>query len=261
MLTLAARVHISPSKHLTRTLLALSPHPSSTRQYNDKIDVDHSASTQAKHSIFQLFSWKLTHQPHEPTLHCNPRFRSREQRPQFDADPTPSIENWDLWFQQSSSSSQASPLSPELLYAFHLPSPMSKRARESPTPEKSHKRERYDPGKFLTCSFVVVAHPARQCILDEWKLPKRVWSNTNYRPQLLRSRYPHFQFHIISYNILAQRLIEDNRRLYNGCAEADLDWSQRRDRLLSEILNQDADVRVHHQLRRRSKSDDRNAYV
>lgn len=78
--------------------------------------------------------------------------------------------------------------------------------------------------------------------LDELILPKRTWSDTNYKEHLIRSRYHHFNFSILSYNILAQQLIDDNPFLYNDCVENHLGWNRRKERLLKEILQQDADV-------------------
>ena len=66
----------------------------------------------------------------------------------------------------------------------------------------------------------------------------------SYKDHLMKSRYYHFTFHIISYNILAQRLIEDNRSLYDDCFKDDLEWKRRKELLLREILNQNADVCV-----------------
>ncbi len=76
----------------------------------------------------------------------------------------------------------------------------------------------------------------------ESNLPKRLWSSTIYEQHLLKSRYHHFNFHIISYNILAQKLIEDNPSLYDDCLKNHLEWNHRKDRLLREILKQDADA-------------------
>ncbi len=69
-----------------------------------------------------------------------------------------------------------------------------------------------------------------------------MWSHTNYDEHLIKSHYYHFNFHIISYNILAQKLIDDNPFLYDDCLESNLDWNRRKERLLQEILKQDADV-------------------
>jgi len=71
-----------------------------------------------------------------------------------------------------------------------------------------------------------------------------MWSNTIYEEHLTKSRYHHFNFHIISYNILAQKLIETNPLLYDDCLESNLEWNRRKERLLREILKQDADVKI-----------------
>lgn len=78
--------------------------------------------------------------------------------------------------------------------------------------------------------------------LDREKLPKRLWSMTDYEDRLKTSHHEHFLFRLISYNILAQRLIEDNPFLYENCQEHHLFWNRRRDRLFNEILDQNADV-------------------
>lgn len=76
----------------------------------------------------------------------------------------------------------------------------------------------------------------------ESNLPKRLWSHTAYDEHVPKSRYHHFNFHIISYNILAQKLIEDNPFLYDDCLDNNLEWNRRSERLLNEILKQNADV-------------------
>ncbi|CAF1488521.1 unnamed protein product, partial [Rotaria sordida] len=124
---------------------------------------------QLSHYLINLHSWKLTHQPHEPTLHWNYRFR-QQQHLQIDLEE----EDQSIYC-------------PKILN-FPL---MSKRRREfSPSLEISNKREK-------SSHF-------------ELKLPKRIWSNTNYEEHLIKSRYYHFNFHIISYNIFAQKLIKNN---------------------------------------------------
>lgn len=69
-----------------------------------------------------------------------------------------------------------------------------------------------------------------------------MWWHTGYEERLERSHYRHFNFHIISYNILAQQLIEDNPFLYDDCVDENLHWNRRKERLLHEIFKQDADV-------------------
>lgn len=73
-------------------------------------------------------------------------------------------------------------------------------------------------------------------------LPKRNWTTTDYKQRIKNSHFEHFSFRILSYNILAQQLIQDNRNLYSYCTNYDLDWLQRRDRLLDEIIYHNADV-------------------
>ncbi|CAF1595984.1 unnamed protein product [Adineta ricciae] len=101
---------------------------------------------------------------------------------------------------------------------------MPKRSRDlqSPEVEIPRKRDKYSQLDF--------------------HLPKRTWSNTTYQAHLEKSRYHHFNFHLVNYNILAQKLIEDNPSLYADCLDQDLHWHRRKERLLRELLKQDADI-------------------
>ena len=97
MLTFIARINIYPSsQRLTRSLLFKSSIPSSTRQYHHSED-----QPQFSQFLVSLHSWKLTHQPREPNLQWNSRFRPQQQIKVEEHDQ-PS-ENWDLWFQQHQS--------------------------------------------------------------------------------------------------------------------------------------------------------------
>ncbi|CAF3404623.1 unnamed protein product, partial [Rotaria sp. Silwood2] len=168
---------------------------------------------QLSHYLINLHSWKLTHQPHEPTLHWNYRFR-QQQHLEIDLEEDQSSEYWDWWFEQNQSTILL-PFSENQVYCpkiLNFPS-ISKRQREfSLSLEISNKREK-------SSHF-------------ELKLPKRIWSNTNYGEHLIKSRYYHFNFHIISYNILAQKLIENNLFLYDDCLEDKAKWNRRKERLL-----------------------------
>lgn len=53
-----------------------------------------------------------------------------------------------------------------------------------------------------------------------------------------------FHFTVMSYNILAQDLLEANQQLYSHCPLEALDWSNRYNLLLQEILQWMPDVRV-----------------
>ena len=70
-------------------------------------------------------------------------------------------------------------------------------------------------------------------------LPYRQWSNIT--SQRYDRKY-YFQFHLVCYNILAQTLLETNSFLYWNCFRNNLQWYRRRERLLRELLRQDADV-------------------
>jgi hypothetical protein len=99
MLTLVARINIySSSQRLTRSLLFHSSISSNIRQYHHS--EGQSTQPQFSHYLVSLHSWKLTHQPREPSLHWNSRFRPQQQI-EVEEHDQPS-ENWDLWFQQHS---------------------------------------------------------------------------------------------------------------------------------------------------------------
>jgi hypothetical protein len=154
MLTLATRINIySSSQRLTRSLLSSSSTLSNTRQYHSG-----ESQTEFSHYLINLHSWKLTHQPYEPNLHWNPRFRQQQQKIEIEEDQ--STENWDSWFQQPPApplipfSQRNNLFSQDQLY-FLDPShytPMPKRRRESQTPspfiEQPNKREKYHHCKF-----------------------------------------------------------------------------------------------------------------
>eukprot|EP00794_Sanderia_malayensis_P019937 gene19937-21890_t len=51
-----------------------------------------------------------------------------------------------------------------------------------------------------------------------------------------------FDFTVLSYNVLADQLLNDNRRLYEGYADWILGWDYRKNNLLKEIVTYNADV-------------------
>ena len=175
MFTLIARINIySSSQRITRLLLFNPSTSFNTHQYF------HSEShSQFNHYLVNLHAWKLTHQPHEPTLHWNPRFRQQEQQQQFAIEEQDqSSENWDLWFHQYQSPSLL-PFSQDKVYFLDLPhsTTMPKRpSTPSPTVDISYKRKKYS---YST---------------TEPNLPKRFWTHTNYEEHLLKSHYHHFNF-------------------------------------------------------------------
>lgn len=56
------------------------------------------------------------------------------------------------------------------------------------------------------------------------------------------NKSPAFDFSVVSYNILSQELLEDNKYLYHHCHPDVLPWSHRLPNLLAEIQQLDADV-------------------
>ena len=156
MLTLVARTYIhSSSQHFTRCLFFNYPLSSSsnTRQYHH--NQNQSTQPQFSHYLINLQSWKLTHQPHEPTLHWNPRFRQHQQ---VETDEqVPSSDYWDSWFEQHQSpsllpfSQRNNFISTDQVYFLDFPhsTSMPKRPRESSSSiDKSNKREKYSHCKF-----------------------------------------------------------------------------------------------------------------
>lgn len=59
-----------------------------------------------------------------------------------------------------------------------------------------------------------------------------------------RAPKPGLEFSVMSYNVLAQCLLEDNFHLYEHCDPRVLSWDYRRRRLLKEFIAADADVRL-----------------
>lgn len=59
-----------------------------------------------------------------------------------------------------------------------------------------------------------------------------------YHPQ----RNQNFSFKVVSYNVLADGLLQSNSHLYNGSEEWLKDWDYRRRNLLKELLYYNADV-------------------
>lgn len=51
-----------------------------------------------------------------------------------------------------------------------------------------------------------------------------------------------FDFSVLSYNILAQDLLEDNSHLYRHCSQPLLQWGFRFPNILKELKQLDADV-------------------
>lgn len=51
-----------------------------------------------------------------------------------------------------------------------------------------------------------------------------------------------FRFKLVSYNILSQTLLNDHKHLYRRCNPKDLEWPQRGQRIISELLYKRADI-------------------
>lgn len=71
----------------------------------------------------------------------------------------------------------------------------------------------------------------------------RRWHNLRrrcYRQQ----RSQNFSFTVVSYNVLADGLLQSNSYLYNGSEDWLKDWQYRRGNLLKELLHYNADVRI-----------------
>jgi hypothetical protein len=206
MITSVARINIYSSPYrLARCLLSNSSFPPNTRRLHQS---DHPrAQPQIIHYLVNFHSWRLTHQPREPTLHWNTRFREQNVRTEVEEEEQ-SSENWDLWFQQQQSSplvpysERHNSFSPDQVYFLDQARSvtMPKRSRESYSPvEIPHKREKYSPRKCLT--YLLSFYSLSKNLLVDFHLPKRTWTSMIYEEHLTKSRYHHFNFHIISYNI------------------------------------------------------------
>ena len=71
---------------------------------------------------------------------------------------------------------------------------------------------------------------------------KRRWELTNLGVRQQHRPSHGFEFFIMSYNILAQNLLEDNIYLYKETDEHILDWKNRSKKLLLEIKELKAEV-------------------
>jgi mRNA deadenylase 3'-5' endonuclease subunit Ccr4 len=69
-----------------------------------------------------------------------------------------------------------------------------------------------------------------------------MWLNAVYQEYFRKNHQQYFKFHIVCYNILAQILLEENLFLYKNCLNNNLKWYRRKDRLIRELLRQDADI-------------------
>ncbi|XP_067136442.1 protein angel homolog 2-like isoform X2 [Centruroides vittatus] len=70
----------------------------------------------------------------------------------------------------------------------------------------------------------------------------RQWQYTSYGKRHLYSRRHGLEFTLMSYNILAQKLLEDNSLLYCHCEPNILDWEYRSKNLLQEIQELQCDI-------------------
>jgi hypothetical protein len=167
MLTSVARINIySSSQRLTRSLLSSNSIPSNPHQYYHS--ENQTTQPQTNHYLINHHSWKLTHQPREPSLHWNPRFRQQQFQAEEKDEEDQSSDNWDSWFQQHQSpsllpfSQRNNLFSKNQVYFLDLPhcTTMPKRSRDWQSPnEIPNKREKYSHCKFLNISFLFNLKP------------------------------------------------------------------------------------------------------
>lgn len=69
-----------------------------------------------------------------------------------------------------------------------------------------------------------------------------VITQTNRLKLIMVSRNLRFQFTLASYNILSQTLLNEHLHLYRNCNPADLEWPRRGQRILTELLDNQADI-------------------
>lgn len=71
--------------------------------------------------------------------------------------------------------------------------------------------------------------------------PKRNWINVPYLKSN-RTERKLFDFTVVSYNILADNLLWKNLYLYKSCPPEALQWDYRRDKIIAELHQANADV-------------------
>jgi len=97
--------------------------------------------------------------------------------------------------------------------------------------------------KKRTASFEDVNMEAklRNCICS-----RRYWQYTKYGLQLYRKEVSvpqnSLKFTILSYNVLAQSLLEEHKYLYKHCDYRVLQWEKRAKRILREVKDTAADI-------------------
>lgn len=78
------------------------------------------------------------------------------------------------------------------------------------------------------------------CSMPKRRAPKRPLVEINKEVRVKDSTH----LSVVSYNLLAQDLIETNKHLYTHCPPEQLEWDFRKDNLISDLTQSSADVRV-----------------
>ncbi|KAJ8270671.1 hypothetical protein GJAV_G00117850 [Gymnothorax javanicus] len=72
---------------------------------------------------------------------------------------------------------------------------------------------------------------------------KRLWEDFSHRYKSCDGeQFRHFDFSVMSYNILSQQLLLDNAYLYKHCHSSVLDWNHRFPNILKELEQHNADI-------------------
>jgi mRNA deadenylase 3'-5' endonuclease subunit Ccr4 len=95
----------------------------------------------------------------------------------------------------------------------------------------------------MTVNVITVKH-TRSYISDRNDYYPRQWEYTKFGQQFLRhpARHRGIEFTVMSYNILAQNLLENNYNLYYNSPHEVLDWRYRKKQLMRELIYHSPDV-------------------
>ncbi|XP_071161788.1 protein angel homolog 2-like isoform X2 [Mytilus edulis] len=90
--------------------------------------------------------------------------------------------------------------------------------------------------------YIIMSGRQRHMYTDKEYGVNRQWELTRLGIEQLQRPRPGFEFTIMSYNILAQNLLEDNKYLYRESPQQVLDWKYRSEKLLQEIQALNAEI-------------------
>ena len=74
---------------------------------------------------------------------------------------------------------------------------------------------------------------------------RRHWKDSSLGRRHKNKPYPGMDFTVMSYNVLAQNLIEMNDYLYHHCPQFIMEWEFRKNNLIREMADINSDVSFH----------------